>query len=390
MRPQYDIVVVGAGPAGSVLARDCAAAGLSVLLLEKDAAVGVPVRCGEAASERSLSELVDIAPEWIDATVTRFRLVAPNGCAVEPDIGAHGFILDRARFDAALADAAVRAGAECATSCFVHGLAFDGGRCSGVQLTQDGTERTVHARIVVGADGVESRVGRWAGINTVTRLEDMESCAQATIAGVTIDADVCEFHFGAAVAPMGYLWVFPKGRGRANVGVGISGSASKRRSAQRYLQDFLDRRFPDARIERRVAGGVPCAATVSPLVAGNVLVVGDAAHQVNPMSGGGITSGMTAARCAAKAAVAALDGNDMGLLASYERAWERTLGAKHRTWHSVKDVVYRFDDDALNAIAAEAGALKPGDCTLWSLFRIALARRPALLWELLTTVALRR
>ncbi|MBL0175506.1 MAG: geranylgeranyl reductase family protein [Ignavibacteria bacterium] len=385
MKDRYDVLVVGAGPAGSTVARLVAREGFSVLLLEKDRDVGTPVRCGEAVSNRSLESIVDVDPRWIAATIRRFRLVAPDGSCVEPDLGGHGYVLERRLFDYDLARMAVDAGAELRTKAYVDGLLADGGEYRGVTISLNGERRTVGARIIVGADGVESRVGRWAGIDTTTPFRDMECCAQMTLADVDMEEDACEFHFGTAVAPMGYLWIFPKGHRTANIGVGVSGAAAKHKSPIRYLNEFVARRFPRAGILTTVAGGVPCAATLEDIVRGNVVLVGDAAHQVNPMSGGGITSGMHAARMAAEAIAGALRAGDLRLLAAYPKEWQRSHGAKHRTYHRMKEAVYRFPDERLNAIAAGVLALAPEQRTIWGVFRVALMKHPALVWDMAKT-----
>jgi digeranylgeranylglycerophospholipid reductase len=187
---------------------------------------------------------------------------------------------------------------------------------------------------------------------------------------------------------MGYLWMFPKGNRTANVGLGISGMAAKQRSAISLLREFVDRRFPDAGVLTTVAGGVPCAPTLDRMVRGNVVLVGDAAHQVNPMSGGGITSGMRGAVHAAEAIVRALRANDLVLLGEYERAWEKHLGAKHRMYHRMKEAVYRFPDETLDRIARDVLALRPEKRTIWGVFRVALIKHPGLVWDMVKTFGL--
>lgn len=389
MNTRYDVIVVGAGPAGSTCARYAAQGGASVLLLEKDRDIGMPVRCGEAVSNRSLERIVDIDPRWIAATIKRFRLVSPAGHVVEPDLGGHGYVLERRIFDYDLARLAAEAGAHVQTKSYVDGLLSDADGWSGVSMLWKGERREVHARILVGADGVESRVGKWAGIDTTTHLRDMETCAQMTLTGVDLEDDVCEFYFGNDTAPMGYLWVFPKGNGMANVGVGISGMASKKRAAIRYLQDFIAERFPGAGVLTTVAGGVPCAVTVDTLVKNNVVLVGDAAHQVNPMSGGGITSGMIGGRIAGEAIAAAIVHGDLALLQNYPRQWEKEVGAKHNTYHRMKSAVYKFPDETLDDIAVNVLKLKPEKRTIWGVFKTALRHQPSLVWEMVKTFGLK-
>jgi len=389
MSEKFDVIVVGAGPAGSTCARYAALGGASVLLLEKDRDIGMPVRCGEAVSNRSLERIVDIDPRWIAATIKRFRLISPSGHLVEPDLGGHGYVLERRIFDFDLARLAAEAGAQVRTKSYVDGLMPNQRGWAGVSMSWKGERREARARIIVGADGVESRVGKWAGIDTTTHIRDMETCAQMTLTGVDLDDDVCEFYFGNNTAPMGYLWVFPKGNGMANVGVGISGMASKKRAAIRYLQDFIARRFPEAGVLTTVAGGVPCAVTVDTLVKDNVVLVGDAAHQVNPMSGGGITSGMIGGKLAGEAIARALRADDLSLLQEYPKQWEKEIGAKHRTYHRMKSAVYKFSDDTLDDIAVNVLKLRPEKRTIWGVFRTALRHQPKLVWEMVKTFGLK-
>lgn len=384
----YDVIVVGAGPAGSTVARWAALGGASVLVLEKDRDIGMPVRCGEAVSNRSLETIVDIDSRWIAATIRRFRLVSPSGHVVEPDLGGYGYVLERRLFDYDLARLAGEAGAEVRTKCYVSGLLESDGAWTGVRYEYNGREQVVRGRIIVGADGVESRVGKWAGIDTTTHLRDMETCAQVTIAGADIADDACEFHFGNDVAPTGYLWVFPKGKGKANVGVGISGMASKRKHALRYLEDFLARRYPRASVLSTIAGGVPCAPTLDTIVQRNIVLVGDAAHQVNPMTGGGITSGMVAGKLAGEAIAAALRADDLTTLRSYEKQWRKHQGNRHRTYHRMKTAVYGFSDEALDDIAARVLQLPADKRSIWGVFKVALRHQPGLVWEMVRTFGL--
>jgi digeranylgeranylglycerophospholipid reductase len=379
MKSSYDVVVVGAGPAGSTAARFAAKAGARVLVLEKDRDVGYPVRCGEAVSHEGVVQFIEPDPRWIASTVTKFRLVAPDGQEIVPRLDGAGYVLERRIFDYEVAKLAVREGAEIITKAYVYDLLRDDQGVRGVRALIKDEKIDIPASVVIGADGVESRVGKWGGIDTTCHIDDMESCAQVTISGVDVDQDVLEFHFGDAVSPGGYLWVFPKGEHSANVGIGISVGLAKSKSALRYLEEFLARRYPHAAVLTRIAGGVPCAKTLGTIERGGLLLVGDAAHQVNPVSGGGIISGMIGGMIAGEIAGKSVQAGDRSVLAEYPKRWQKRLGWRHEVFYSIKEAIAEFSDDTLNSIAASALKLPEEKRTLGGIFRTALWNKPSLL-----------
>ena len=381
MKTFYDVIVVGAGPAGSTAARYAAAGGASVLMLEKDRDVGYPVRCGEAVSHEGVIQFIEPDPKWITATVTKFRLVAPSGKEVVPRLDGTAYVLERRIFDYEIAKLAVAEGAEVVTKAYVYDLIMEKGNAVGVKALIKDEPVEIRSTVVIGADGVESRVGKWAGIDTVCHIRDMESCAQMTIAGIEVDPDTLDFYFGEAVSPGGYLWVFPKGKNTANVGVGVSVEDAKKKSAIRYLREFVNKKFPDAAVLTHIAGGVPCARTCETIVKNNVMLVGDAAHQVNPVSGGGIISGMIGGMIAGQVAAEAISGNDLPHLVEYQKRWQKRLGWRHEVFYNIKEAIAEFSDSTLEAIADSALKLPEQKRTLGGIFRTALWNRPSMLLE---------
>ena len=194
MKDRYDVIVVGAGPGGSWAAKHAAEQGVSVLLLEKDSEVGTPVRCAEGVSESDLRRFVDVKDYWIAQVVKGARLIAPDGTVVESYPDEVGVILHRKVFDFDLALMAAQAGAEVVTKAYVNGLLFEHGTVAGVKLNYMGEELQIRSSVVIGADGVESRVGRWAGLKTWVFPKEMASCAQMTLTNIEIDPDIVEFY----------------------------------------------------------------------------------------------------------------------------------------------------------------------------------------------------
>ena len=382
MQKEYDIIVVGAGPAGSIAARFAAEQGASVLMLEKDRDVGYPVRCGEAISKAGVEEFIPSDERWIKAHINKFSLNAPDGTEVIIEFKDTGYMLERRIFDYELAMTAARAGAEILTRAYVNGLLFDGDKVAGVKYEFRGEQKEVKAKIVIGADGVESRVGRWAGIKTHIDFRDMECCAQVTASNVMVDPETLYFYFGKNVAPGGYFWVFPKGKDVANVGLGVGGMVGKERSALYFLNNFLGENHPKAAILTSIAGGVPSAITLEKISAPGIMLVGDAARQVNPLSGGGIASGMIGGSIAGRIAGESINLKKPDHILTYDKAWHNRLGKRHETFNSIKNGIYNFTDEKFNKIAHSFNKVPYDKRSLGKIFASALMNQPSLLVDI--------
>ncbi|HET55649.1 MAG TPA: NAD(P)/FAD-dependent oxidoreductase, partial [Ignavibacteria bacterium] len=213
LKQEYDIIVVGAGPAGTVAARFAAMQGVDVLVLEKDRDVGYPVRCAEAISKRNLIPFIEPNDRFIAAKINKYVFISPNGEEVKLEFNeVNGYVLERRIFDYELGRLASEAGAQIQTRVYVNGLILEGEKVCGVKAEYQGKQIEIKSKIVIGADGVESRVGRWAGIETHIDYRDMESCFQVTAANLdNVDSSTLYFYLGTNYAPGGYFWVFPKG-----------------------------------------------------------------------------------------------------------------------------------------------------------------------------------
>ena len=379
MKNEYDIIVVGAGPAGSMAARFAAAQGVSVLMLEKDRDVGYPVRCGEAISKKGVENFIEPDERWIAAHITKFSLNAPDGNEALIEFDDTGYVLERKIFDYELAKTAANAGAEILTRAYVNGLIIENDNVAGVKYEFQGEQKEIKSKIVIGADGVESRVGRWAGIKTYTDFRDMECCTQITASSIPLDQNTCYFYFGKDYAPGGYFWLFPKGKNTANIGLGVSGMVGKRRSALSFLNQFMERNYPGAPILTSIAGGVPSTITLSKISAPGILLAGDAARQVNPLSGGGIASGMIGGSIAGRIAGEAVKKNKLDHIFTYDKEWHERVGKKHEIYNRLKNGIYNFSDEKFNRIAESFNKVPKNKRTLGRIFVTALINQPSLL-----------
>ena len=389
MKNSFDVVVIGGGPAGSMAALTASERGLSVLLVERNNAIGSPVRCAEAVDDRGLREFFNPDPSWISAEMTGYSLIAPDGTVVEMNMdGYKGYILERLIFDRMIAEKAAANGAVVITGVEATGISGYTGGVRKVFLRSDDREWQVKARIVVAADGVESRAARWVGLKTNVPQHDMETCAQVLLAGIDVDPHTFLLHFTNVFAPGGYIWVFPKGEGKANVGLGISGDYAAGKSPRKYLDDFLAEYYPDNSVVSRTFGGISCTGGIKKIFADGIMVAGDAAHMANPITGGGIINAMIAGKLASETASEALEKgkSDESALKIYQKRYNDRLGKMNNRFYRLKEGIFNIPDDRLNKIAREMINLPIEKRTPARVLRTALFKQPELLLVLAKTV----
>jgi len=386
---KFDLIIVGGGPSGTTAAKYAASKGIDVLVLEKDREIGVPVRCGEAASDAGLRIFLEPQKSWIRSTINHLRLISPSSHVLDIPLKEKGYILDRRVFDSDLAQYAANEGALILTKAYVNGLIIEDDQVVGVKGEYENEPFEIKSKIVIGADGVESRVGRWAGINTMIKLKDMESAIQKTITGIKVEDNRFDFYVSKQWAPGGYLWVFPKGKNSANVGLAVSGKYSKNKSAKKYLNEFIEKKFPNSSILSTTVGGVPCAKTLKKIVTNGCMLAGDAAHMVNPMTGGGIVPGMRGGMLAGETAALSIKEKNYSenFLNKFSNDWYEIGGKNHERFYSIKETISRLSDKDLDKIALTISKIPPDKRTITKIFSRLIFKKPSLLVDVMKVFA---
>ena len=358
---QYDAVVVGAGPAGSLAAETLALAGHQVLLLEKHREAGIPLCCAEAVSLKSLALFCRPDPKWIAAPINGAVLYSPDGTEVAVPWPGVGFVLERKLFDRWLAQRAAQAGAQVLVNAEAVGLiSSDSTAFSGVKVLYQGQVHDISCRAVIGADGVESLTGAWAGLKTAMKPAEVHSCVQYLVSGIDGPTDMVRFWVGKEIAPGGYLWVFPKGEGRSNVGLGILGTMAGQKKPGEYLDRFLEKYFPQARIIEAMCGGTPALEDDHPMAAKNVLLAGDAARLTDPLSGAGIAIAMASGQMAARQIGEYLKTGKQKHLEDYPGLWWSGLWKDIKYHAKVRRAFLKLEDEDMNRIARFLAKLLKG------------------------------
>jgi digeranylgeranylglycerophospholipid reductase len=390
MKNKYDVLVIGGGPAGAIAAKTAVEMGLSACLVEKRPAIGAPVRCAEGIGKEALHEFMDPDPKCISAEMTGASIIAPDGFLMKLESGLAGnkvgYILDRKFFDRELVWKAAEAGADVAVKTRASAPIMEKGFVKGAKVECCGTVTNVTADVVIAADGVESKFSRWCGIDTTVPLSEIMSSVQYVMADIDIDTHSTVFYLGNEIAPQGYLWVFPKGERSANVGIGISGKKSREgHRAKDYLDRFVKKTFPQGKSIECIAGGVSVCRPLDCTVADGLIITGDAARVVDPLTGGGIYNSMYTGRLAAQVAAECIGKGDVSKnkLMVYDKTWRTSKMGKtiERNYH-IKEYLIKQPDDKLNEIIHSVSKLNLKEFTTLSLLTEIIRVNPKLMLEL--------
>lgn len=354
----YDIVVVGSGPAGATTARVAAERGLHVLLVDKKQELGTPVQCSGAVSAHALSD-ANITPndEFVSTSIFGFaiydatgnvtsldyRILKPNEYCTAP----LGYVVDRRHFDRYLMTIAERAGVEVWLKTEAFGYAPRGDGTVEVHLKRFGQAVTVRTQVIVGADGLQSQVGKWANLRTHLKLSDLASCFQLVVDRVETNG-LLEIVTGHKWAPGGYAWLFPKGHGCAEVGLGVIRTMTDK-DARWHLDHFVQNSFmadrlKDYHILEVQGGGVPLAAPLKKPYADHIILVGDAARHVNPITGAGIHTALQGGRIAGNFLADFLPTGQPPTaehMTGYQQRWLDELGNTMWKLHKIKTNIFR-------------------------------------------------
>ncbi len=368
-----DVVVVGAGPAGSMTARYAAMHGCDTILIEKRQEIGSPVRCGEGLARHFVEDTkLPFDRKWCAQEVKGAKIFSPDGTELtieESHAGNEvGIVLERDAFDKAVAKEAAKAGARIMLKSTATAILKDDGWIRGVRVKQLEEEFNIEAKCVVAADGYESQVGRWAGFRTLLKAGDVTGTLQYRMTNIGKGHDFpnyCEFWLGS-IAPAGYIWVFPKDEVTANVGIGISlDRLHNRQDIKGYLDRWIakDPRMTHAQPLDMVTGGVSTCAPIKKTAGNGIALVGDAARMIDPITGGGIGNGMIAGMYLGNILGECNQRNDFSeaALQTYEKAWRAKMEENlYRNWLAKNKLVTLTDQDFDDVVKtlAEVGVTK--------------------------------
>ncbi len=369
MQSKYDVIVVGAGPAGSVAAEVVASSGYKTLVLERRQEIGIPVQCGEYLPTRKemhemfprcdrLQKLGKIPSELITNRTQRMLLYSPR--FREYDFPLESNVIDRALFDKYLAERASSVGAEIQLRARVLAKAT---RNMLKIRTKKGIEYA-SGTVVIGADGPRSVIAKYLGYSYHDSSKDVSQSLQYVIRDIPKRIEQPMMFFGHSVAPGGYAWIIPKTNHIANVGFGLRKSFMKSgQNLAYYLNNIIkDKRIlsgtlRNGKIIARVGASIPVGGPLRKSYSENALLVGDAAGHVMASNGGGIPTALAGGSIAGEVAVEHLQNGSS--LATYEADWKYEIGTELFSALAtlrIADMMMR--DDSLTEVAMRLAGVK--------------------------------
>jgi len=352
---KYDVIIVGAGPAGATAAFHLARAGVKTALVDKQTFPRDKV-CGDGVVARILTRLEKMGlSNWIETygfnAPQELLFSAPNGEALrfQPDYRSnfcYGRVIPRLELDAAIVGQAVKAGAELLEG--VKLSEFSRPAVDTVRLVSNGRTPplSLESKLLISADGVHAGFTKKLGL---VKSEPDLVAVRGYFDNVSGGDELLEFHYDASLTP-GYAWIFPLTGGRANVGLGTSVTRSRQRgiNLRQKLNEFIQtnryaaERLGGARLEGSVRG-YPLRSNMKSVtpVADNVLVAGEAAGLVNPLNGEGIGTAILSGELAAQRAIEALQAGDYSkdALAPYMADLGQHIGRHHAIFRFLQKLI---------------------------------------------------
>jgi len=342
---ETQVLIVGAGPSGLIAAREAARRGAKVLVLEEHAEIGRPCHCAGLLSLDGMRKIgLSVNESYVQ---NRFRgaiFFSPSGLSftVERETPV-ACVVDRVLLDKFLAHQAVKSGVEIELSRRVHDI-----RIGETEVLVRSGDRKFKAEIVIDAEGASSRIVKTTGLESLDS-QSLTPGLQFDLIGVDVDPDYVEIHVGRRIAPGFFAWVIPLNDNSARVGLGCRGA-----NPGELLSRFIEKRFEGKRYESlaRRSGVIITSGPIKRTFSNRLLIVGDAAGQVKPTTGGGVILGGICASIAGRVASEAVKhgGFEEAFLRLYEELWKKELNREFRYMLWARRIFNALSDRAIDRI----------------------------------------
>ena len=335
-----DVAIVGGGPIGLATARAVAEYGAGTIVFERGSEGSTPSCCTGLVSPRTLSTL-GVSDDSVLREIRALCIHLPSGRQIDlRSDQVKAVTIDRERLEKELLVNARQEGAEVRFN--AEAVDAQGGT---LHVQSGNHDLRVHTSVIIGADGPRSRVASWFSL---AQPSHFVAAAQVELEDVSPHMDRVDFFIGNEIAPGFFGWSVPSQDGILRVGLGVRAP----HAPATFLDHLLSQRYPNAHIRSRSAGWIPLAQAPKTAARG-VILVGDAAGHVKPLSGGGLYTGGVCARIAGETAaqVSRSEDNASDLLAAYPKRCLAAIGKEQAFGLSIHHHLSRLQDEDMEAAA---------------------------------------
>lgn len=383
LKELYDIIIIGAGPAGLNAGMNITKAGLnvSVLIVDKTVPWDKPIPCAEGVGKLGFHGAVKLKPSWIRQEIYKAKFHSPDGSFVTYHDRHGGYIINRALMQQDMMVELTTGGVESILNKKVKHISTPN---KGIrEVFFDDGEKT-SAKVIIDASGPIGGFGKTENISV--KPIDLEPSYFAVVENISLENDCIHIYAGKKIAPGGYAWVFPRGENSANIGIVLGRDAVKQVNLRTVLEDFIAGNFPDAKILQRYAGTIPCDYKKVPIAIPGLIKAGDSASTVNPISRAGISEALLCGAMAGTAALRMLQAKSTRetrtICKEYQDEWYRKKGNRHHKLAKLKRSLAMIPDEDYNRGTQTLLSIPREELTLSKIFTVSLKRFPRLVWAM--------
>jgi len=363
---EFDAVVVGGGPCGSLSALTTAELGAKVAVYEEHESIGIPTHCTGHLNLNGLKRL-RLLPLPKNIVENEFRGVtfyspygkefsikfdSPVTCAVNREL-----------FDKYLADLAMKAGVEYRLESRVESLILKGGSVKGVVTNHRSFKETLPSKIVIDAEGVSPTILRKVGLQSLDRSMVVNAVHVEMNGAKDVEGDSVEVYLGEKYAPGFFAWIIPKLDGMAKVGLATN-VGNPGRCLHKFIRNhpIASAKLSNSEILGQSFHPIPLGGPIPKTYYHGLLIVGDAASQVKPTTGGGVIFGLLCSKIAGEVAYEAIKSNDFseGFLSRYQNRWGALIGFEFTLMRRLRMMLNGLSDRKVDKIIELCARLEMG------------------------------
>lgn len=341
---EYDTIIIGGGPVGGKVASEIAKENFKVLIIEEHRNIGKPIQCAGLIAPRVFDLVCNSAKKSIQNDIKGARFHSPkNNILSISSKETKAFVIDREVFDKEIVNSAIKNNVELILNSKFLSAEIVNGKVE-VKFRKDDEVKIATTKILIGADGVNSKVRR---IFNLSQPKELLLGFQAEVKNLKLEEDKVDVFFGRKISPNFFVWAIPHGE-FARVGLCIiKGEGYPYYYFKKFMKNFL----PNAKIISFNAGKIPLGYSQRTF-SENVMIIGDAACQIKPTSAGGIYFGILSAKYCAETTIKALKENNFSssFLSDYQRKWQKDIGEEIKKGMIFRKLFCKLNDDDIEEI----------------------------------------